>query len=293
KGIATASLLSQIINSKYQYGLPLYRQETLFRELGIELSRKSMSQWVIRCSELVEPIAQALKRHLLAQRVLNADETTLKVINEESSTSYMWVYCTGKDKLSNSTLPNIVLFDYQNNRRAECAVNYLEGYTGYLQVDGYQAYGRTQATLAGCMAHARRKFTDAKSAQPKKKTGKADVVLALIQALYGIESGLAGKSFDDIKARRQERSKPILVKIHAWTLDHREKIPEKSKLGEAIKYWTNQWPKLITYLEDGQITIDNNRAERAVKPFVIGRKKLAILKYSARSKSQCCIVPSH
>lgn len=272
KGIATASLLSQIISGKYQYGLPLYRQESMFRELGIELSRKSMSQWMIRCSELLEPITQALRQHLLKQRVINADETTLNVINEEKSTCYMWVYCAGKDKLSNSVLPNIVLYDYQNNRRGECVVNYLDGYTGYLQVDGYQAYGQTKATLAGCMAHARRKFTDAKAVQPKKKTGKSDVVLTLIQTLYGIESGLVGKSFEEIKARRQDKSKPILDKIQAWALAHRDKVPEKTKLGIAIKYWLNQWPKLITYLDDGQITIDNNRAERAVKPFVIGRK---------------------
>ena len=272
KSIATPSLLSQIITAKYQYGLPLYRQETIFTELGIELSRKTMSDWMMRCSELVEPLYHQLKHHLLEQNVLNGDETTLKVINEEKSTCYMWVYCSGKDKSSTDSVHNIVLFDYQNSRRAECVVNYLQGYSGYLQVDGYQAYAQTEATLAGCMAHARRKFTDAKAAQPKNKTGKADVILSLIQKLYGIEASLKDKSFSEIKAKRQEKSKPILDKIQSWVVVHQEKIPEKSKLGEAIKYWFNQWPKLITYLEHGQITIDNNRAERAIKPFVIGRK---------------------
>lgn len=272
KGIATPSLLSQIITAKYQYGLPLYRQETMFAELGIELSRKTMSDWMIRCSELVEALYTLLKQHLLEQNVLNADETTLKVIHEERSTCYMWVYCSGKDKGGTESVPNIVLFDYQNSRRAACVVNYLEGYGGYLQVDGYQAYAQTEATLAGCMAHARRKFTDAKAAQPKNKTGKADVILSLIQKLYGIEASLKDKSFSEIKAKRQEKSKPILDKIQNWVVAHKEKIPEKSKLGEAIKYWINQYSKLITYLEHGQITIDNNRAERAIKPFVIGRK---------------------
>jgi transposase len=289
KGIATASLLSQIISGKYQYGLPLYRQESMFRELGIELSRKSMSQWVLRCSELLEPITHALRQHLLKQRVINADETTLNVINEEKSTCYMWVYCAGKDRLVNRVLPNIVLYDYQDSRRGECVVNYLDGYTGYLQVDGYQAYGQTQATLAGCMAHARRKFTDAKAVQPTKKTGKSDVVLSLIQTLYGIESSLVGKSVEDIKVKRQAQSKPILNKIQTWALAHREKVPEKSKLGIAIKYWLNQWPKLTTYLEDGQITIDNNRAERAVKPFVIGRKNWLFSNTSRGAKASAIL----
>ncbi|WDE06676.1 IS66 family transposase [Thalassomonas viridans] len=272
KGIATPSLLSQIICAKYQYGLPLYRQESMFKELGITLSRKTMSDWIMRCGDLFDPLYTLLKRYLLEQRVLNADETTLNVIQEDKATCYMWVYCSGTDKPTDNLSPNIALFDYQNSRRADCVVNYLDGYTGYLQVDGYQAYGQTEAVLAGCMAHARRKFTDAKAAQPKKKTGKADVVLSLIQKLYGIEASLKGKNFNEIQAVRQEKSKPILEKIQSWALAHKEKIPEKSKLGEAIKYWLNQWPKLITYLEDGQITIDNNRAERAIKPFVIGRK---------------------
>ena len=289
KGIATASLLSQIISAKYQYGLPLYRQETMFKELGIELSRKTMSDWMMRSSDLLEPLYQQLKQHLLKQHVLNADETTLNVINEEKSTCFMWVYCSGKDKKCTSKIPNIVLFDYQNSRRAECVVNYLAGYKGYLQVDGYQAYAQTKAILAGCMAHARRKFTDAKSAQPKKKTGKADVILSLIQKLYGIEASLKNKSFKGIKIGRQERSKPILDKIQSWALEHQEKIPEKTKLGEAIKYWLNQWPKLITYLEDGQITIDNNRAERAIKPFVIGRKNWLFSNTARGAKSSAII----
>lgn len=248
-----------------------------------------MSQWVIRCSELLEPITQALRLHLLNQPVINTDDTTLNVINEEKSTCYMWVYCPGKDRLSNSSLPNIVLYDFQDSRRGECVVNYLEGYTGYLQVDDYQAYGQTQAILADCMAHARRKFTDAKAIQPQKKTGKSDVVLSLIQKLYGIESSLVGKIFDEIKAKRQAQSKPILDKIQVWALVHREKVPEKTKLGIAIKYWLNQWPKLINYLEDGQIAIDNNRAERAVKPFVIGRKNWLFSNTSRGAKASAIL----
>ncbi|PKG86980.1 IS66 family transposase [Colwellia sp. 75C3] len=272
KGIATASLLSQLITAKYQYGLPLYRQESMFNDYGISLSRQTMSDWLIRCSELLMPLYDLFKSQLLAQAVIHADETPLKVIREEKTTSYMWVYCCGEDKLNNNKTKNIVLYDYHNSRAAQCPIMFLDGYSNYLQVDGYAAYGKTNAILAGCMAHARRKFIDAKTAQGKNKTGKADVLLSLIGKLYGIESNIKTKTSDEKHQVRQDKSKPILDKINTWVANNREKIPPKSKLGEALTYWHNQASKLETYLKDGRINIDNNRAERAVKPFVIGRK---------------------
>jgi len=272
KGIATASLLSQLITAKYQYGLPLYRQESMFNDYGISLSRQTMSDWLIRCSELLMPLYDLFKSQLLAQAVIHADETPLKVIREEKTTSYMWVYCCGEDKLNNNKTKNIVLYDYHNSRAAQCPITFLDGYSNYLQVDGYAAYGKTTAILAGCMAHARRKFIDAKTAQGKNKTGKADVLLSLIGKLYGIESNIKTKTSDEKHQVRQDKSKPILDKINTWVANNREKIPPKSKLGEALTYWHNQAHKLETYLKDGRINIDNNRAERAVKPFVIGRK---------------------
>jgi transposase len=272
KGIATSSLLSQIISAKYQYGLPLYRQEKMFNEYGIELSRKTMSDWIIRCSELLMPLVNELKAALLSQAVLHADETPLKVIKADNSSSYMWVYCCGSDSVTANSLPNIILYDYHNSRAAACVVDYLGDYDGYLQVDGYAAYGKTDAILAGCMAHARRKFIDAKTVQTKNKTGKADVALSLIRKLYGIEASLKDKTAAERYQARQESSKPIIDKLHHWIIENKDKVPPKSKLGEAITYWCNQEHKLITYLKDGRINIDNNRAERAVKPFVIGRK---------------------
>ena len=272
KGIATASLLSQIISAKYQYGLPLYRQEKMFNDYGIELSSKTMSDWIMRCGELFYPLYEKLKKTLLSQAVIHADETPLKVIKEDKKTSYMWVYCCGTDRPTINMIPNIVLFDYHNSRAASCVVNYLDGYQGYLQVDGYSPYGKTTAKIAGCMAHARRKFVDAKTAQGKNKTGKADVALNLIGKLYGIEASLKDKNVDEKYQVRQEKSKVIIDKLHVWVINNKDKIPPKSKLGEALTYWLNQEHKLVTYLEDGRINIDNNRAERAVKPFVIGRK---------------------
>lgn len=273
KGIATSSLLSQLITGKYQYGLPLYRQAQMFNDYGIDLSRQTMSEWLMRCSELLAPLYAKLKENLLEQAVIHADETPLKVIKEDKSTSYMWVYCSGEDK-PNANTRNIVLFDYQNSRAAQCPISFLNGYNNILQVDGYAAYEKTAATLAGCMAHARRKFMDAKAinVKGKTKTGKADVALNLIGKLYGIESHLKTKSPDEKRQIRQEKSKLVMDKLNRWVADNKEKIPPKSKLGEALTYWQNQAQKLETYLTDGRVKIDNNRAERAVKPFVIGRK---------------------
>ncbi len=177
KSIATASLLSQIITSKYQYSLPLYRQEAMFKQHGIDLNRKTMSEWMIKSSTLFKPIVEYLHQQLIKQPVIQADETTLKVIHEDKTKCYMWVYCSGIDSPSDNGIKNIVLYDYQASRSGSCAVNYLNGFNGYLQADGYAGYEQVDADLIGCMAHARRKFVEAKTAQPKNKMGRADIVI--------------------------------------------------------------------------------------------------------------------
>ena len=166
KSIATPSLLAQIIINKYQYALPLYRQEVLFKSHNIELNRKTMADWMIRSGSIVKPIIACLKNHLLEQGVIHADETPLKVIKEDKQKSYMWVYCTGTDSPPpNSANRNIVLYDFHASRAATCPKGFLGDYRGYLQVDGYSAYEQTQAQLVGCMAHARRKFIEAQKSK--------------------------------------------------------------------------------------------------------------------------------
>lgn len=270
KGMATATLLSQIITSKYQYALPLYRQESLFKQYGIELSRKTMATWMMKSAELFIPLYTRLQTILRQQNVIQADETTLKVINEDKVKSYMWLYCTGSDSPTTSPIPNIVLYDYQAGRAGQCAADYLQGFSGYLHVDGYAGYEKTTATLVGCWAHARRKFMEAKTAQPKGKSGKADMALSMIQKLYRLETSLKDKAAQEKHLRRQKEAKPLLEKFEQWLIN--QNIPPKSALGKATGYCKNQWPKLIRYIESGELNIDNNRAERAVKPFVIGRK---------------------
>ena len=272
KSFATESLLANIILGKYQYAMPLYRQESLFTQSGIELSRTTMARWVIQVSEKFAPLYIALKDHLLKQVVIQADETPLNVLKENKQ-CYMWLYSSGADS-PEATLPNvknIVLYDYQNSRARACPNTFLGNYNGYLQTDGYAAYdGLVQVTNVGCFAHARRKFMDAKKLQGKGKSGKADNALSKIQKLYGIESRLKGASAEQRKAERQTYAKPILDELYKWMTT--QQVLSSSSLGKAIKYTLGQWPKLIRYIDDGHLSIDNNRAERAIKPLVIGRK---------------------
>ena len=276
KGYATPSLLSQIITSKYQYGLPLYRQEAMFKQHGIELSRKTMADWIIRCAELFKPLYDQLHQHLLRQPVIQADETSLKVVDSDKATSYMWLYATGADSpqatITGSVIPNIVLYDYHNSRAGRCAVDFLDGYDGYLQVDGYQGYEQTQATLVGCWAHARRKFMEAKKGAGSKGSGKADWALNHIQKLYRVETQLKEETAATRYTQRQEKSLPLLNQLETWLTKSAQQVLPKTKLGEAIQYCLNQWHKLMRYTLDGHLAIDNIRAERAIKPFVIGRK---------------------
>lgn len=298
KSIATPSLLAQVITAKYQYALPLYRQESLFQHYGIALNRKTLSSWMIRCAELLQPVYERLIQLQVQQPVIHADETPVKVVLEEKTQSYMWVYCTGADSPANDTSPanqdairRIVIYEYQDSRASRCPVNYLKDFSGYLQVDGYAGYDKVPATLVGCFAHARRKFMEAKKAQPKGKSGKADIALATIQKLYRIETEIKAKVATEKHDIRQEKALPLLNRFKAWLDQSALQVPPKTVLGKAIGYTLRQWPKLIRYLDDGQLSIDNNRAERAIKPFVIGRKNW-LFSYTASGAQASAILYS-
>ena len=278
KSFATPSLLSQIVTNKYQYALPLYRQESLFKQYGIELSRKTMSSWMLTITPLLMLIYERMRTIQLLQSVIHADETPLKVINEDKNKCYMWVYCSGTDSPDTPTIedknkpPNIVLYDYQNSRAGRCAEDYLQDFNNYLQVDGYVGYEQTHATLVGCWAHARRKFIEAQTVQVKGKIGKADWAINHIQKLYRIEKEIKDKTTEEKQRIRQEKSTLLLEQFKTWLDKSALHVPPKSAIGKAVGYSIRQWSKLARFVESGHINIDNNRAERAIKPFVIGRK---------------------
>ena len=282
KSISTPGLLAWIITSKYCDALPLYRQEFILKRMGAEISRSTMAEWMIRVSRLLLPVYEALCQHLVKQPYIQADETTLQVLKEEDrspqSKSYMWLYRTGEQQGS-----PVVLYDYQTGRGHECPLAFLEGFGGYLQCDGHSAYKtlsskQPQIELVGFLAHVRRKFKEALDAIPKKKGEKNQKIsrpaqaLNIIRQLYAIERRIKGKTTEERYRVRQSESRPIMDKFRQWLEKQKPRILPESKLGKAITYAQNQWPYLSRYLDSGLVEIDNNAAERSIKPFVIGRK---------------------
>ena len=275
KSLASASAVAYIMSQKYTEAMPLYRQEKHFERLGIELPRAILSNWMLKGGEMLEPIFDCMHEKLLNLDIAHADETTLQVLHETGrkaeSKSYMWLYRSGRDG------PPIVLFEYQPTRSGSNPKQFLEGFAGYLHADGYSGYNDVkEVTLVGCWAHARRKFVDALNAIPQAQRDDpknlANIALRYISSLYDIEKELLDASPEHIKAVRSEQSAAILDEFKTW-LDRESGLTlPKSILGIALTYCKNQWPKLIEFLNDGRLEIDNNRAERSIKPFVIGRK---------------------
>ena len=277
KSLASPSAVAFLMSQKYLEGLPLYRQEKSFERLGIILTRQNMANWIIKGAEdWLEPMYQRLKYHLLKLDILHADETTLQVIKEAKrkaeSKSYIWLYRSGRDG------PPIILYDYQMTREAKHPQAFLAGFAGYLHVDGYQVYESLDGvTLSGCWAHARRKFDEALTALPPsaRATGKPTAAaegLKLCNNLFDIERDLRHVTDAERHAARQLRSRPIINAFKIWLGEQQKQLLPKSAFGQAITYCLNQWPKLMVFLEDGRLEIDNNRSERSIKPFVIGRK---------------------
>jgi transposase len=273
--LASASILAYVMNQKYVDSQPLYRQEQQFARLGLTISRQTLANWMMYGADhWLALLFGRMREHLLEQDILHADETTLQVLREPGKSaetqSYMWLYRTGRMG------PAIVLYDYRPTRGGENPRDFLKGFGGYLHVDGYAGYHKVAGvTLVGCWAQARRKFDEALKALPagqdKTKT-TAQQGLDFCNQLFAIERELKEATPEDRNTQRQERSRPILEGYLAWLRQQRSRTLPKSMLGQAITYSLNQWDKLSAFLSDGRLEIDNNRSERAIKPFVIGRK---------------------
>jgi transposase len=277
KSMASPGLLAHIAVSKYQDALPLYRQEQILQRIGVTIPRSTLANWMIRAGQLIQPIINLLRDCLLEYDVVQRDETTVQVLKEPGKTaqskSYLWLQRGGPPDAP------VILFDYDPTRRQTVPKELLEGFAGYLQVDGYSGYNGVVAegglVQLGCMAHARRKFSDAIKGQGKnKRAGKAHQGLAWIQKLYRIEKQARTQQLApaDRKAYRQKHAVPILDKLRTWLDTSLPNMPPGTLTGKALNYLHNEWPKLIRYLEDGRLEIDNNLAENAIRPFVIGRK---------------------
>ncbi|MEE8057883.1 MAG: IS66 family transposase [Pseudomonadales bacterium] len=276
KSNASPGLLAHIVISKYQDALPLHRQETVLSRTGIEIPRNTLASWMIKSGDLIQPLLNLLEDSLLAYPVMHCDETGLQVLKEPDKTalqkSYMWVRVGGPP-----TQP-VRLFHYADSRRGEVVSNLLAGYQGYLQTDDYAGYNAVCAekdiTQLGCWAHARRKFIEAQKANAgeNKKAGKADMAVSLIRQLYVIEKKIKDEAPENKYTIRQQESVPQLKKIRTWLDKSLHSTLPKGLLGKAMAYLDKNWNKLTVYTGDGRLCIDNNPAENAIRPFVIGRK---------------------
>jgi|FLOH01.1.fsa_nt_gi transposase len=274
----TASFLATIAVQKFEDALPLDRQVKIYKKrFGVNFTATTFSNWMIKTSELrLKPLIDKLSTIQMQSGYIQADETTLQVLNEKDKTakskSYIWL------KASTDKHP-IVLMHYSVNRSATTAEFLFDGFTGYMQTDGYAGYNsvadKEGVTQLGCWAHARRKFTDIVKSGASDEVSKkyAQELVVMVAKLYKIEKEIKDDPPDTKKSKREKESVLIMETIKEW---HESNFLKALALGGAIAraftYLNNQFTKLSVYLEDGRLSIDNNRAENHVRPIAVGRK---------------------
>lgn len=280
RSIATPSLLASVLTGKFCDALPFYRQEKMFLRFGLEISRQDMANWAIAVSAKLEGLLELLKAELLASPALHSDETYFQVMDEDersnTTKSYMWVMTGG------TLNRRVVLYRYHATREADFISRFLASYTGFLQTDGYAGYNaigeKAGIIHVACWAHARRRFVEAFEAAFRK--GSAGEAIKKIGLMYHHEKELRNKYFGDGRtgdadafvAERRTLVVPVLDELKTWLDAKSPEVPPKSALGTAISYTLDLWPALVRYLDSPDLTPDNNEAERAIRPFTVGRK---------------------
>ena len=269
KSTAGASLLAQVIVGKMVDHLPLHRQEKIFERHGVEISRKTMGGWLAQCADLLKPLYRSAKEVLFQSKVIGTDDTGVKVLDEKlpfARTGRIWPYCGDKEH-------PVILYDYTATRERAGPEKFLEGYSGYLQADaygGYDAFFKDPARgliEVGCWAHARRYYRKALDLD-QPHMGPA---LLLIAQLYRVEEQARSLSVEERLHLRQLESRPILDKLHDYLLEIEVEVLPKSPEGRAVRYTLKNWTALTRYCEDGNLEIDNNATERAIRGVAVGR----------------------
>ena len=273
KSIATPELVAHTIVSKYCDHIPLYRQESIWSRVEIEIPRSTLCDWVLKTAEICKPLVKLLQKIIIAYDYAQADETPLQVLGEKgrknTTKSYMWCYRGGGET------PSIV-YEYHETRQGHHAKQFLSGFKGYLQTDDYSGYfwanNEKEIVRVGCHAHARRPF--AELAKLGNTPGLASEALKFYRKLYAIEKEARENniSFEQRHQLRNEKTLPILEAFKKWLDIHVTKTSEQGKIGKAIRYCLSNWPELTNFLKDGRIEIDNNFIENAIRPFALGRK---------------------
>ena len=290
RSIVSPSLLSTIIVQKFEDHLPYYRQEKQFERIWVKISRQDMSNWQQQAYQRLLPLFELLHMTVKSGPVIQMDETTVQVMGEEgredTQKSYMWLARGGPPGKT------VVLYEYRQTRGANNAKEFLAGYSGYLQTDGYEGYDAAVKGLpgiihVGCFAHARRKFYEASKAT--KKPQSAEEGIKHIRKLYALEEELRSQYLDSsvFLNERKARAGPILENFKVWLIKRKEEIPPTLLLGKAIYYSLAQWEKMTAYLESPYLTPDNNACENAIRPFVLGRKNWLFSKSPEGAESSC------
>ncbi|MEY2874572.1 MAG: hypothetical protein RLZZ373_1943 [Pseudomonadota bacterium] len=271
KGIPAPGLLAQVVIAKHDDHLPLYRQEEIYARSGVHIPRSSMAQWIGICGVRLAPLADALKDFILSHSVIHADETPVSLLapgKGKTKRAYVWVYRT-----TNFVVQRAVLFDFAASRAGEHPRRVLQGFGGTLVTDDYSGYHALHAqgrvTSALCMAHARRKLFEAHQFNASPIAGQA---VTLIAKLYEVEREARELEPQARLLLRQQRSRPIADTLYTWLSEQRQRLAKADVTAKAIDYSLSNWRALTRYLLDGNVPIDNNAAENAVRPLCVGRK---------------------
>jgi transposase len=274
-GLPTDATVAQVLVSKYADHLPLYRQAQIYARQGVDLDRSTLADWVGRAALLLRPLHERLLDRLKGSSKLFADETTAPVLDPgrgRTKIGQLWAYARD-DRPWGGTDPPGVAYVYAPDRKAERPVAHLAGFRGVLQVDGYGGYKvlaeRGEVRLAFCWSHVRRRFYELAQAGPAPIASEA---LTRIAALYRIESQCRGRTAEERRTIRQERSRPLVEALEPWLRQKLALISQKTKLAEAIRHALSRWSGLCLFLEDGRVEIDNNAVERAIRPLALSRK---------------------
>jgi len=275
RGLPGPGLLAHVLVSKYADHQPLYRQSQIYAREGVDLDRSTLAGWVGAASELLTPLVDEIKKHVLAAAKIHADDTPVPVLapgNGKTKTGRLWTYVRDDRPAGVSTAP-AVWFAYSEDRKGEHPRRHLKNFKGALQADAYSGfhhlYGDGVIYEVACWAHTRRKFHDIHVAHASPTTTEA---LARIGALYGIEEQIRGKPAELRCSVRQTRSKPLLDELRQWMDKTLRSLSTKSETAGAIRYALSHWRALTRYVDDGLLEIDNNSAERALRAVAIGRK---------------------
>ena len=275
RGVAGPGLLAHVLVSKYCDHLPLYRQSEMYAREGVELERSTLADWVGGTSQLLAPLVEVLRRHVLSATKLHADDTPVPVLapgNGKTKMGRLWTYVRD-DRPAGDVTPAAVWFAYSPDRKGEHPQAHLGNFTGTLQADGYAGFdavyetGRIQE--AACWAHVRRKFYDLHVAH---RSPVAVEAMERIAALYAIEKEIRGHSAEERREVRGTRARPLLDSLKQWLEETLGKLSRKSDTAMAVRYALSRWEALLCYCDDGRMEIDNNAAERSLRTVALGRK---------------------